>query len=122
MGPPADVVASHSADCRVDSVIQNKRCLRETRSEIKVTTRYFLLGCFFLFSPPFREFLTVNLSLALHLSAHRILSPEDIQQQKQSGLTRNFFVHRSWHLNRARLMLKYKSFVTFSSKLVCRGN
>lgn len=43
-------------------------------SEIKAhRLRLFTLG-FLCFSPPFHEFLTVNLSLALHLSARYVLS------------------------------------------------
>lgn len=54
--------------------IQNKRCLRETSAEIKAPTRSFLFGRFFSVALPFHEFLTVNLSLALHLSASSLVS------------------------------------------------
>lgn len=61
--------------------IQNKRCLRETSAEIKAPTRSFLFERFFSVALPFHEFLTVNLSLALHLSASGLVSEENYSKR-----------------------------------------
>lgn len=66
--------------------IQNKRCLRETSAEIKAPSRSFLFGRFFSVASPFHEFLTVNLSLALHLSALSLISGENYQKRARADI------------------------------------
>lgn len=58
------------------TLIQNKRCLRETSAEIKAPTRGFLFGRFSV-ALPFHNFLTGNLSLALHLSAPNLVTVDN---------------------------------------------